>query len=149
MTTLEWIKLNNNMLTTVRYELIEPILSTLKHIDIYSKLFCMDYDRSNYHEFILSENPLVCDCEMKWYKKWWMSGYQSVDTDHIKDITCTDVSDGKKHLMKDVNLEHMYCVQDPAVDGPDTVAALSSARVPSSFFRYGLPVVIISYSLGL
>jgi len=130
LTTLEWIKLNNNELTTVRYELIEPILSTLKHIDIY-------------------KNPLVCDCEMKWYKKWWMSGYQSVDTDHIKDITCTDVSDGKKHLMKDVNLEHMYCVQDPAVDGPDTVAALSSARVPSSFFRYGLPVVIISYSLRL
>jgi len=130
LTTLEWVKLNNNELTTVRYELIEPILSTLKHIDIY-------------------KNPLVCDCEMKWYKKWWMSGYQSVDTDHIKDITCKDVEDGKQHLMKDVNLEHMYCVQDPAVDGPDTVAALSSARVPSSFFRYGLPVVIISYSLGL
>ena len=36
-----------------------------------------------------------------------MSEYQSVDTDHIKDITCKDVDDGKEYLMKDVNLEHM------------------------------------------
>ena len=35
----EWVKLSNNELTvtTLRYELIEPILSTLKHIDVYSK----------------------------------------------------------------------------------------------------------------
>lgn len=130
LTTLEWVKLNNNELTTLRYELIEPILSTLKHIDIY-------------------KNPLICDCEMKWYRAWWMSEYQSVDTDHIKDITCKDVDDGKEHLMKDVNLEHMYCIQDSPVDGPDTVAALSSARVPSSLLKLGLPLVMISYSLGL
>ena len=84
---------------------------------------------------------------MKWYKAWWMSEYQSVDTDHIKDITCKDVDDGKEHLMKDVNLEHMYCVQASPPDGPDNVAALSSARVPSSFAKLGLPVVILSYSL--
>lgn len=128
LTTLEWVKLNNNELTTLRYELIEPILSTLKHIDVY-------------------KNPLICDCEMKWYKAWWMSEYQSVDTDHIKDITCKDVDDGKEHLMKDVNLEHMYCVQ-ASPDGPEDLA-LSSARVPSSFLKLGLPVVTLSYLLGL
>ena len=85
---------------------------------------------------------------MKWYKKWWMSEYQSVDTDHIKDITCKDVDDGKEHLMKDVNLEHMYCVTPPP-EGHDTVAALSSAKVTSSFFKLGLPVVLLSYSLWL
>ena len=84
---------------------------------------------------------------MKWYKAWWMSEYQSVDTDHIKDITCKDVDDGKEHLMKDVNLEHMYCVQ-ASPDGPEDLA-LSSAKVPSSFLKLGLPVVILSYLLGL
>jgi len=130
LTTLEWLKLNNNELTSLPYELIEPILSTLKHIDIY-------------------KNPLICDCEMKWYKSWWMSEYQIVDTDHIKDITCKDVEDGKEHLMKDVNLEHMYCVTAPEADGPDTVAALSSARVTCSFFKLWLPIVMLSYTLGL
>ena len=57
------------------------------------------------------------------------------------------MDDGKEHLMKDVNLEHMYCVQASPADGPDNVVALSSARVPSSFANLGLPVVILSLLL--
>merc|ERR1712013_707129 len=49
LTSLEWLKLNNNQLRSLPYELVEPILDTVKHIDIHG-------------------NPLVCDCEMKWYK---------------------------------------------------------------------------------
>ena len=41
------------------------------------------------------------------------------------------MDDGKEHLMKDVNLEHIYCVQAAPVDGPDIVAALLSTRVAS------------------
>ena len=26
----------------------------------------------------------MCDCEMKWYKKWWEGDWQKIDTDHIK-----------------------------------------------------------------
>lgn len=37
--SLEWIKLYNNLLTTLHYELMEPVLDTLQHIDIHSKLF--------------------------------------------------------------------------------------------------------------
>ena len=35
--SLEWLKLNNNMLRTLPYELVEPILDTVKHIDIHGK----------------------------------------------------------------------------------------------------------------
>ena len=35
--SLEWIKLYNNLLTTLHYELMEPVLDTLQHIDIHSK----------------------------------------------------------------------------------------------------------------
>ena len=42
--SLEWIKLYNNLLTTLHYELMEPVLDTLQHIDIHSKytqtLYC-------------------------------------------------------------------------------------------------------------
>jgi len=127
LTTLEWVKLNNNELTTVHYELIEPVLSTLKHIDIY-------------------KNPLICDCEMKWYKRWWGSGWQNVDTDHLKDITCKDVEDGKEHLMKDVNLEHMYCVTD-IVNGSTPMP--SSAILSSSLQKIGLLICLIIHSLVL
>ena len=36
--SLEWIKLYNNDLKTLHYELMEPVLDTLMHIDIHSKL---------------------------------------------------------------------------------------------------------------
>ena len=48
------------------------------------------------------DNPLECDCEMHWYKKWWMGEWQSVDTDHIKDLTCRDPQSNEIHLMKEV-----------------------------------------------
>ena len=35
--SLEWIKLYNNVLSTLHYELMEPVLDTLMHIDIHSK----------------------------------------------------------------------------------------------------------------
>ena len=35
--SLEWIKLFNNLLTTLHYELMEPVLDTLQHIDIHSE----------------------------------------------------------------------------------------------------------------
>ena len=38
----------------------------------------------NMNKFKISGNPLVCDCEMKWYKRWWEGDWQKIDTDHIK-----------------------------------------------------------------
>ena len=35
--SLEWIKLYNNKLTTLHYELMEPVLDTLIHIDLHSE----------------------------------------------------------------------------------------------------------------
>merc|ERR550517_769964 len=34
--SMEWIKLYNNKLTTLHYELMEPVLDTLIHIDLHS-----------------------------------------------------------------------------------------------------------------
>ena len=36
--SLEWLKLYSNQLRTLHYEVMEPILDTLKHIDIHSKI---------------------------------------------------------------------------------------------------------------
>ena len=64
---------------------------------------------------LLSGNPLVCDCEMRWYHRWYNDGWQvrglnifsdhpkyltdrqDVDEDHIRDTDCTDPVDGREH----------------------------------------------------
>jgi len=86
LSTLEWLKLNNNQLRSLPYHLMEPVLTSLKYIDIY-------------------KNPLVCDCEMRWYRKWYLNVN---DTDHMRDITCNK-EDGTNVLMKNVSLDDMYC----------------------------------------
>jgi len=89
--SLEWLKLWNNELETLSYGLMEPILDTLKHLDIHS-------------------NPLVCNCEMRWYKNWYNDGWQDVDEDHIKDTTCEDPTDGREHKINKVDIKHMFCI---------------------------------------
>jgi len=108
LSTLEWLKLNNNELRSLPYTLMEPVLMSLKYIDVY-------------------KNPLVCDCEMRWYRKWY---FTVNDTDHMKDITCRS-EDGTDVLMKEVDLEDMYCedlVEDPADPDNSTIGAASFVR---------------------
>ena len=38
LATLEWLKINNNLLRSLPYTLMEPVLGTLKYIDVYSKI---------------------------------------------------------------------------------------------------------------
>eukprot|EP00090_Calanus_glacialis_P001319 TRINITY_DN10922_c0_g1_i1.p1 TRINITY_DN10922_c0_g1~~TRINITY_DN10922_c0_g1_i1.p1 ORF type:complete len:520 (+),score=84.95 TRINITY_DN10922_c0_g1_i1:323-1882(+) len=89
--SLEWLKLWNNELETLSYGLMEPILDTLKHLDIHS-------------------NPLVCNCEMRWYKRWYNDGWQDVDEDHIKDTSCVDPTDGREHKINKIDISHMFCI---------------------------------------
>ena len=55
-----------------------------------------------YFIFHILGNPLICDCEMRWYKRWYNDGWQDVDEDHIRDTACTDPSDGKEHNIAEV-----------------------------------------------
>ena len=84
------------------------------------------------------ENPLKCDCEMKWYKTW----YETVnDTDHMKDITCSG-QDGEEHLMKNVSLEEMYCTDlDP--DQPDYSNMTASSSLVYSLRQDVLTMVFL------
>ena len=46
---------------------------------------------------------------MRWYKMWYL---KINETDHMKDITCR-TEEGTDVLMKDTDLEDMYCEAVP------------------------------------
>ena len=48
-------------------------------------------------------NPLKCDCEMRWYKRWYNDGWQDVDEDHIRETSCQDPYDGREHNIAEVD----------------------------------------------
>lgn len=122
LTSLEWLKLNNNKLRTLPYELVEPILDTVKHIDIHG-------------------NPLVCDCEMKWYKKWWEGDWQKIDTDHIKEIKCLSPEDNSEHIMKDVDIEEFFC--ESASEATNTTSRGNLERKSEKVGFLLLPILLL------
>ena len=77
---------------------MEPVLDTLKHLDIHSKGVLV----LEWRYMCVTGNPLVCDCEMRWYRRWYNDGWQDVDEDHIRDTECTDPTDGRTHLITKV-----------------------------------------------
>lgn len=106
--SLEWIKLYNNLLTTLHYELMEPVLDSLQHIDIHS-------------------NPLLCDCELRWYHQWIEEEWNPVEQEWLKDTFCEDPADKKQHNIAEVPLKDMFCTTDvkdkPSARGDDGGAA--------------------------
>jgi len=91
--SLEWIKLYNNLLTTLHYELMEPVLDTLQHIDIHS-------------------NPLICDCELRWYHQWIEEEWNPVEEGWLKETFCKDPADNQRHNIAEVPLKDMFCTGD-------------------------------------
>ena len=88
--SLQWVKLYNNRLKTLHYELMEPVLDSLMHIDIHS-------------------NPLICDCELRWYKQWINDEWNPVEETWLQDTHCKSPRDGKEHVISEVSLKDMFC----------------------------------------
>ena len=54
-------------------------------------------------------NPLICDCELRWYRQWIDEEWNEIEDEWLKDTFCKDPTDDKNHLIKEVDLKHMYC----------------------------------------
>ena len=59
--------------------------------------------------FFILGNPLVCDCELRWYKEWIEDKWNPIEEKWLKDTYCTSPSDGKVHKIHEVVLRDMYC----------------------------------------
>eukprot|EP00095_Tigriopus_kingsejongensis_P007576 maker-scaffold506_size152672-snap-gene-0.24 protein:Tk07576 transcript:maker-scaffold506_size152672-snap-gene-0.24-mRNA-1 annotation:"leucine-rich repeats and immunoglobulin-like domains protein 2-like" len=89
--SLEWVKLYNNNLRTLHYELMEPVLDTLMHIDIHS-------------------NPLFCDCDLRWYRQWIEEEWNEIEEEWLQETYCEDPADQKQHNIAEVPLKDMFCL---------------------------------------
>ena len=42
--------------------------------------------------------------------------FQDIDTDYIKETLCLDQKDGREHVISEVDLNHMYCINPKAAN---------------------------------
>ena len=62
--------------------------------------------------FCVAGNPLVCDCELRWYKSWIDEEWNPVEEEWLKETFCEDPRDNKQHNIAEVPLKDMYCTSD-------------------------------------
>ena len=90
---IERLKLSTNQLTTIPYELVEPILRSVLHLEIH-------------------HNPLFCNCDLNWYRQWIESKGDEMsdeERDHLLDLECRDPKDtNKRYRIRRVPLKVLY-----------------------------------------
>ena len=57
-------------------------------------------------------NPLLCDCELRWYHQWIEEEWNPVEQEWLKDTFCEDPADKKQHNIAEVPLKDMFCTTD-------------------------------------
>lgn len=57
-------------------------------------------------------NPLLCDCELRWYHQWIEEEWNPVEQEWLKDTYCEDPADKKQHNIAEVPLKDMFCTTD-------------------------------------
>lgn len=93
LNSLETLNLQNNRLTHIPEEIMEPIMDTLRVVDI-------------------MDNPLICNCQLRWYEAW-LSGLRDRDDEMMqkKRTLCTMPNEHREFSVASLPLEKMSCTR--------------------------------------
>lgn len=94
-------------------DVMDPVLDTLRSIDIMGKCSPGKFARKT-KTCVLSDNPLVCDCDLQWYKNW-VKNLKDKDEDVLqkKRTVCMMQHEHREYHLTDLPLEKMKCVIKP------------------------------------
>lgn len=61
--------------------------------------------------FIITDNPLICDCELRWYKVW-LRNLKDKDDEMMqkKRTICTMENEHREYAVQSVPFEKMNCI---------------------------------------
>ncbi|CAA9993289.1 unnamed protein product [Nesidiocoris tenuis] len=92
LNSLETLNLQNNKISHIPEEIMEPIVDTLRVVDI-------------------MDNPLLCDCELRWYKEW-IKNLKDKDDEMMqkKRTVCTMENEHREYPVQNMPMDRMNCV---------------------------------------
>lgn len=84
-------------------------------------------------EIFLSDNPLICDCDLAWYEAW-LAGLRDRDDEMMqkKRTVCTMVNEHREYSVAKMPLEKMNCKRKPTYGRTGMASALAPVS-PSCF----------------
>ncbi|KAK2584463.1 hypothetical protein KPH14_006838 [Odynerus spinipes] len=118
LNSLETLNLQNNKLTHIPEEVTETIVDTLRHIDI-------------------TDNPLICDCELRWYPAW-LKNLRDKDDEIMskKRTVCTMPSEHREYSVQHIPLEKMGCVRKKAERTSSSAVSIYQGVCFAHFFFF-------------
>ncbi|XP_029665231.1 leucine-rich repeats and immunoglobulin-like domains protein 2 [Formica exsecta] len=123
LNSLETLNLQNNKLLHISEEVTESIVDTLRHIDI-------------------TDNPLTCDCDLRWYSIW-LANLRDKDDEMMskKRTICTMPTEHSEYSVQNIPLERMGCVGKNA--GKYSSSATGCKIVDATILLFVLIVVLV------
>ncbi|KAL1498068.1 hypothetical protein ABEB36_008925 [Hypothenemus hampei] len=115
LNSLETLNLQNNKLSQVSEDVMEPILDTLRVVD-------------------LMDNPLMCACELQWYKNWLRNLKEKDDEMMQKKRTvCYMQQEHREFSLQNLPLDKMNCkvksYENSAYSSAETQIAISKVAL--------------------
>ncbi|XP_014246409.1 protein slit [Cimex lectularius] len=121
LNSLETLNLQNNKLVHIPEEIMEPIVDTLRVVDI-------------------MDNPLVCDCELRWYRDW-LKNLKDKDDEMMqkKRTVCTMVQEHREYPVQNMPLDKMNCVGK----NMERISNSLGVKLQMTFFVLATPAFVI------
>jgi len=141
LNSLETLNLQNNKLQRIPQDIMEPVIDTLRIIDITGK----SYGHSNavnvliklsqtQYPFAHADNPLNCSCELTWFPKL-LEDLKNKDDEmsQKKKPLCHMSLDNREYFVQAMPTEKMHCAGLNVSPSPTSGGLMRILRPPTNF----------------
>ena len=119
LNSLETLNIQNNKLVRIPEEVMEPIMDTLRVVDIMGEFW--GFGRLLSAPLLISilflDNPLICSCELMWFPNL-LQDLKDRDDEMTqkKRPMCTMVNEHREYFVQSMPIERMNCITSPGAN---------------------------------
>ncbi|XP_055940087.1 connectin-like [Argiope bruennichi] len=139
---LQILMLNSNKIKVLPDQIFKP-LPSLRSVDMYNnELETLQYEvvenmanaKDQHFSFSFRENPIICDCRLKWVKSYMKMVKSHQFSRELRDFQCKP--DGENETLQSVHLMEMECDKFTTMKQKNLITTSRSVTQPVNLVPY-------------